>query len=120
MTKVMIVPVPAATGRTSYLAVAGDKQSVGDTAGAALDALTDQLEGEETGTLVILQTMRPDAFFSAAQQQQLATLMDEWRTARNTGGELPVDKQRELEALVEAELLAATARTTALLDEIGQ
>lgn len=120
MTKVMILPVPAATGRTSYLAVAGDKQSIGDTAGAALDALTSQLEEEESGTLVILQNMQPDAFFSAAQQQQLSALMDQWRTARDTGGALPIEKQRELEALVEAELLAATARTTALLNEIGQ
>ena len=119
MTRVMILPVPAETGRTSYLAVAGDKQSVGDTAGAALDALTSQLEIEESGTLVILQNMRPDAFFSAEQQQQLATLMDEWRAARDAGGVFPAEKQHELEVLVEAELLASTARTTALLHEIG-
>lgn len=120
MTRVMILPVPAETGRTSYLAVAGDKQSVGDTAGAALDALTSQLEAEETSTLIILQNMRPDAFFSAVQQQQLATLMDEWRAERDTGSVLPAEKQRKLEALVDEELLASTARTTTLLHEIGR
>ena len=120
MTKVMIVPVPSEVGRTTYVAVAGDKQSLGATAGAALDALASQLEEEETGTVVILQNMRPDMFFSARQQRQLSTLMDEWRTARDTGSTLSAAKQSELEALVEAELIASTRRTTALLDEISQ
>lgn len=120
MTKVMILPIPAKTGRTAYLAMAGDKQSVGDTAGAALDALTSQLEAEETGTLVILQNMRPDTFFSAAQQQQLASLMDEWRITRDQGAILPAEKQRELEALVETELLASATRMSTVLNENGQ
>ena len=111
MTKVMILPVALTTGRTSYLAVAGDKQSFGNTAGEALDALTTQLDDEQTSTLVILQNMRPDVFFSAEQQQNLAALMVEWRNARDAGDSLSNDKQLELEALVDAELLASAART---------
>ncbi|MCE7989267.1 MAG: hypothetical protein DYG89_49575 [Caldilinea sp. CFX5] len=58
-----------------------------------------------------------DRFFSAAQQQQLTRLMAEWRTQRDQGKSLPANFQAELEALVEAELLAAAARTTAMLDD---
>lgn len=67
MPKVMILPVPTQTGQTSYLALAGDKQSFGATAGAALDALTTQLPETAESTLVILQRMQPDSFFSAEQ-----------------------------------------------------
>lgn len=80
MTKVMILPVATEAGQTSYLAVAGDKQSFGITAGAALDALTTQLPETEESTLVILPKMQPDCFFSATQQQHLTHLMEEWRT----------------------------------------
>ena len=120
MTKVMILPVALTTGQTSYLAVAGDKQSIGKTAGEALDALTTQLDDEQTSTLVILQNMRPDVFFSAEQQQNLAALMAEWRTARDGGDSLSNDKQLELEALVDAELLASAARTKQMLSELNR
>lgn len=118
MTKVMILPVETEAGQTSYLAVAGDKQSFGVTAGAALDALTTQLPESEESTLVILPKMQPDRFFSAAQQQQLTRLMAEWRTQRDQGQSLAPDTQQELEALVEAELLASAARTTTMLDDL--
>ncbi len=57
---------------------AGNKQSVGKTAGEALDALTAQLDNSETGTLIIIQNLRPDQFFSTEQQQRLAELMKLW------------------------------------------
>ncbi len=118
MTKVMILPVATEAGHTSYLAVAGDKQSFGVTAGAALDALTTQLPESTESTLVILPKMQPDRFFSAAQQQQLTHLMEEWRTQRDLGQPLLSQTQQELEALVEAELLASASRTTAMLDDL--
>jgi len=119
MTKVAILPVTTDQGRVSYRAIAGAKQSSGATAGEALDALTAQLSADETSTLVIVQSLRPDRFFSAAQQQRLDQLMARWRTARDQGALLPADEQAELEALVEAELLAATQRAAALADEVG-
>ncbi len=114
MTTVAILPVSDASGERIYRAVAGDKQSTGKTAGEALDALTAQLEGNEFSTLLIIQSFRPDWFFSAEQQQRLSELMNLWRTARDEGQTLPPEQQAELDTLVEAELKAATARTAAM------
>ncbi len=71
----------------------------------------------EENPLAIAQWMQPDRFFSAAQQQQLTRLMAEWRTQRDQGESLAPDTQQELEALVEAELLASAARAAAMLDD---
>ena len=120
MTKVMILPVSTANGETTYLALAGDKQSVGDSAGAALDALTPQLQETASSTVVILQKMQPDAYFSATQQQQLTQLMNRWRKQRDSGKGLPPHEQKVLEALVEAELLAATNRTNQLITDLSE
>jgi len=120
MITVAILPVSDASGERIYRAVAGDKQSTGKTAGEALDALTAQLEGSELGTLLIIQSFRPDWFFSAQQQQRLSDLMNLWRTARDEGQTLPLEQQAELNSLVEAELKAATARTAALVQQLSQ
>jgi hypothetical protein len=120
MTTVAILPVSDANGEKLYRAVAGDKQSTGKTAGEALDALTAQLEGDEFSTLLIIQSFRPDWFFSAEQQQRLSDLMNLWRTARDEGQTLPPEQQAELDRLVEAELKAATARTAALVQQLSQ
>jgi hypothetical protein len=115
MTTIAIVPESLApTGRT-YRAVAGRRQSVGKTPGEALDGLTAQLGEDESGTLVIVQHMRPDAFFSAAQQQRLTALMERQRAARAGGTPLSAAEQAELEGLVAAEVEAATRRAEALL-----
>lgn len=118
MTKVAILPIPTEKGEVSYRAVAGDKQSHGRTAGEALDALTTQLSEDEASTLVIVQSLRPDRFFNAAQQQRLGELMERWHRGRDKGQTLPADEQAELEALVEAELRAAAARAATLADEL--
>ncbi len=115
MTTVAIVPVVDPQGEKTYRAVAGDKHSIGKTAGQALDALTVQLEQADFGGLLFIQGFRPDTFFTAAQQQRLAELMDLWRAARDRGERLPPDQQTELDRLVEAELTAAQRRTTVLL-----
>jgi hypothetical protein len=120
MTTVAISPVSDANGEKIYRAVAGDKQSTGKTAGEALDALTAQLEGDEFSTLLIIQSFRPDWFFSAFQQQRLSELMNLWRTARDEGQSLSPEQQAELDSLVEAELKAATARTAALVQQLNQ
>ena len=93
MTTVAILPVSDANGEKLYRAVAGDKQSTGKTAGEALDALTAQLEDSEFSTLLIIQSFRPDWFFSAEQQQRLSDLMNLWRTARDRGQTISPEQQ---------------------------
>ncbi len=115
MTTITIIPESPGTPTTLYRAVAGKTEAVGKTAGEALDALTSQL-GEDAGTgmVLVVQFRRPDAFFTAEQQERLQHLMTRWREARDTGNALPPDEQTELDALVEAELRASAARAAAL------
>ena len=118
MTMVAILPLPSEYGELSYSAIAGASHAQGKTAGEALDALTAQLSADETSTLVIVQSRRPDRFFTAAQQQRLAVLMERWRAVRDQGYTLPLNEQAELEALIEAELQAAAARAATLADAL--
>ena len=120
MTKVAILPESAQSGQVTYRAIAGCRQSVGKTAGEALDALTSSLPEKETATLIIVQHQRPDEFFTAEQQAQLNELLARWRAARDGGAVLPPAAQAELDALVEAEVRAASQRTLALLRELGE
>jgi hypothetical protein len=115
MTTVAILPISDANGETSYRAIAGEKSSIGKTAGQALDALTAQLGEFEFQTPLIIQSFRSDPFFSAQQQTRLSELMHLWRLARDQGQDLPTEQQAELDNLVELELQAATARTASLM-----
>lgn len=117
MTTVAILPISDASGEKSYRAIAGDKHSVGKTAGQALDALTPQLGEMEFTGLLVIQSFRSDPFFSAEQQERLSELMRLWRLARDHGQELLPEQRAELDRLVEAELRAATARTAALMQQ---
>jgi hypothetical protein len=114
MTTVAIVP-EGSPGPPAFRAVAGELQSVGRTPGEALDALTAQLDPSAAGTLVVVQQMRPDQYFTDEQQQRLQHLMARWRVARDSGSSLSPVEQAELEALVEAELRAVAERSAALL-----
>ncbi|MFM5998360.1 MAG: hypothetical protein ACKPCI_23755 [Dolichospermum sp.] len=114
MTTVAILPISNASGEKSYRAISGDKQSVGKTAGQALDALTTQLGEVEFRALLIIDHFHADQFFSREQQQRLSELMNMWRIARDKAQELPVEIQIELDNLVSLELHAATARTAFL------
>jgi hypothetical protein len=120
MTTVAILPVSGASGEKSYRAIAGDKHSVGKTAGQALDALTTQLGEIDFSALLVIQSFCPDPFFSAEQQARLSELMQLWRLARDHEQEFPPEQQAELDALVAAELSAATARTTILMQPTFQ
>lgn len=119
MTTISITPENLGNGELNYRAVAGELRSAGKTPGEALDALTSQLDESESGTLVIVQQMRPDSFFTAAQQIRLAELMDKWRTARDNQSALPPDEQTEVDDLVQAELAAATRRASALVRRLN-
>jgi hypothetical protein len=120
MTTVAILPISSANGEKVYRAISGDKQSVGKTAGQALDGLTAQLGEIEFSALLVIQSFSPDQFFSAEQQKRLSELMSLWHTAQAQGQALPPAQQAELDALVEAELRAATARTAALMPQVNQ
>jgi hypothetical protein len=120
MTTVAILPIYDASGNKSYRAVAGDKQSIGKTAGQALDALTTELGENEFSALLLLQNFHPDQFFGVEQLSRLSELMDMWRIAQNEGRSLPKEMQAELDNLVEAELKAATNRSASLLQQPNQ
>jgi hypothetical protein len=120
MTRVAILPVPTESGDVLYQAVSGAKHSQGNTAGEALDALTVQLPEDEAGTLVIVQSLRPDPLFIASQQERLTTLMARWRMARDQGSTMPPGELAELSSLVNAELQASSARAGVLADELGR
>ena len=120
MTMVAILPIPTEQGALSYRAIAGEMHAEGKTAGEALDALTAQLSADEASTLIIVQHLRPDRFFTAAQQQRLDALMARWRNLRDQGATLPANEQTELDALIAAELQASAARAAALADALGR
>lgn len=119
MTKVSIVSVPIADGKTAYYAVAGNKHTFGNTAGEALDALTLQISEKSSSLLVIVQRHQSDRYFDETQQKQLSMLMTKWREARDLGQSLAESEQDELERLIEAELLASANRTKAVLDDLS-
>jgi hypothetical protein len=120
MTKVAILPEVSEQGEKVYRAFASGHQSLAKTAGAALDALTAQLSADEVGTLVVVQSQQPDEFFTAQQQERLRDLMARWRMARDVGASLALAQQAELEALVDAEVLAAGKRAAALGAALGR
>ena len=120
MTRIAILPERRENGDTGYRAIAGERQGVGKTAGEALDALTATLPDGESGTLVIVQTCRPDAFFTAKQRERLGELMARWRVARDAGQSLSEAEQSELKALVDAEIRAAGAHAVAIANELEQ
>ena len=118
MTKIAILPIAGDQGEVHYCAVANGKHSQGATAGAALDAITEQLTPEESGTLIIVQNQQPDRFFNEAQLRRLGELMAKWRRCRDEAKALPAEDEAELKLLVDAELRASGARAAALADEL--
>ena len=118
MTSVAILLEPTDGGVAAYRAIAGARQSIGKTAGAALDALTAKLPADETGTLVIVQHGRADHFFTAEQRARLDDLMARWRVCRDTGGSFASAEQAELDSLVEAEVRATSDRAAVLVRDV--
>jgi len=57
---------------TSFWAVSGGTQAMGDTPGAALDNLLRQLPQGFGGPLVVLPRNQPDEFFTREQQERLS------------------------------------------------
>ena len=118
MAAIAIVREEAETGSEAiYRAIAsgGAPQAVGKTAGAALDAILLQLGKEESGTLVMVQPMRPDRFFTEAQLSRLRELMQKTQLGILTG-----DEEAERDILIETELLASAQRAADLADASGR
>jgi hypothetical protein len=115
MITIALVPESPRSPSATYRAVAGNKQSVGRTMGEAVDALAAQLSEARDGALIVVQRVGPDEFFTAAQQQRLHELIVRWRAARDAQTTLSSEEQAELDALVEAEVRAATQRAAALI-----
>lgn len=114
MSAIAVLPDDPATP-THFRAVGGGKQFVAPTVGEAVGGLTAELGPPTETTLVVVQPMKPDRFFTAEQQSRLAELMAAWRTARDAGGSFPPADQGELDSLIQAEVVAATERARQLL-----
>jgi hypothetical protein len=67
---------------------------------------------------VVIQSLRPDGFFTAVQQQRLEGLMTRWRTALDSGRSLAEQERVELQSLVDVELDAARRRAEMTVREI--
>ncbi|HVA50592.1 MAG TPA: hypothetical protein VNH11_29875 [Pirellulales bacterium] len=111
---------PDEGGAVRYRAIAGEQQSVGNTAGEALDAISAQLPADKKGTLVVVQNLQADQFFTKEQRTRLDDLMTRWRAARDAGAALSAIEQAELDHLVQEEVVAAGRRAAALSDELDQ
>jgi hypothetical protein len=115
-----IAILPETADRLSYRATCGQHQATGQTPGQALDTLKAELATTSANsgeTLVILQRFRPDDLFTAAQQQRLRQLMDQFQAAIAQGTQLSSTLQSELDTLVEAELEANIQRSQRLLQQ---
>ena len=120
MTTVAILPVETTQGARSYQACSGQRCAEGTTAGAALDALSLRFPELADEPMIVVQRFRPDQFFSAAPQQKLQELMHLWREARDTGHPLSPALQEELDALIDAELVASGQRAEYVARGLGQ
>jgi hypothetical protein len=118
MTKITITAQRPGSPDTMYAASTDACTSVGRTAGAALDALSEKIGGTYSGAVVVLQNLRADEFFTVAQQQRLEELLTKWRLARDSGHTLPTDEQAELESLVDRELEGSARRVESAASQI--
>jgi hypothetical protein len=118
MTKVTITADHPNSPDTTFRASALQRESVGRSPGAALDALTAQLDEKRAGTLIVVQNLHGDEFFTEAQQQRMEELLVKWRAARQAGNALASEDQSELEALVDAELDGSAQRAAAMVREL--
>lgn len=111
---VTIFSTETASAGQGFQAVAGGRVAAGRTAGEALDAFTQQYPETSEEPLFIVRRFRPDEFFTAEQQQRLSDLMALWRQARDGHANWTPAEQRELEALVDAEITATANRAAGI------
>ncbi len=114
MTRLTVFREGADPHDMTYRAVSGHAQTMGRTAGEAVDALAAQLPEDQTDTLIIVRNLRPDRHFPAGPRRRLEELMRRWRIARDAGSPFPKADQAELERLVDEEVQAAADRAVEL------
>ena len=113
MTTIAVLPNP--NGEAGYRAVSNGSEAIGPTVGQAVDSLVSRTDGPKKTTLIIVQPMEPDEFFTADQQARLADLMGRWRQARDTSTPFPAEEKAQLDLLIADELRGSAARTAATL-----
>ena len=118
MTTVAIVPMQ--TGGRAFQAMAGRRMAAGDTAGQALDALTEQFPEVKSESFLVVQRFPPDKLFTEQQQLRLVELMGRWRESRDFGSPWSAEEQSELETLVETELQASGERAAEVARGLGR
>lgn len=101
--------MPGATTGGSFHAVCGKRHAEGRTAGAALDALTQQIGDQETPAMILVQTMKPDVHFNATQQARLLEILEKRRNASQS------DLMDDAVAAVDEELEATIGRARVLM-----
>ena len=85
-----------------------------------MDALSLRVPELADEPMIVVQRFRPDQFFSAAPQQKLQELMHLWREERDTGHPLSPALQEELDALIDAELVASGQRAEYVARGLGK
>jgi hypothetical protein len=90
-----------------FVAIAGDRRSIGRTMGEALDALTADWGEDASETAVFIQRFQPDPHFTEAQYCRMQELLARRAT-------LSPAERAELEALIDTEVDATIARTATL------
>jgi len=108
MTEVMIRAEESRAGEKRYRAVSVSRTSTGRTAGEALDSLLAGLDVDAWAVPVLVQPFSADQFFTQEQYDRMQALL-----ARGEG--LSPAENRELDALLDAELQATMERTAHLL-----
>ena len=103
MTAIAIRPATQDSEGPRYRAVAGERQTVGNTMGEALDALAAEW-GDSGETLVLIQRFQPDRHFPRERYDRLQALL-----ARRSSSK--AEEREELEALIDDEIEATLART---------
>jgi hypothetical protein len=116
MDKITVLTHESSDARSSnYCAISGEAFAIGETFGGAIDGLAAKVGPAKGTTLVVLQTMQADEYFTETQQQRLAALMSRWKSSEKEG--LSAEEREELHGLVQAELVAATRRSAALFEK---
>ena len=94
-----------------YRAMTGAHESTGRTPGEALDALNAELGNSASGSLIVVQQLQSDPFFTEVQYQRMRELLDKHIT-------LTEQEQSELEQLVKDELIASANRAETLANAL--
>lgn len=113
MKRAAIQPNERQAGEPRFRAISGKRQSLGQTAGEALDALNEEAGPDAEPSLVVVQQIGGDTFFTDAHYQRMQELL-----ARSES--MTSDEQGELERLASEEIIASGERTKAIADALGR